>query len=308
MKTISLEKFTTQCDITIYDEISFEEEVTLTSTIDKLINSFEQEFSRFLPTSILSQLNRWEKVVLSRSFIDLLTRTQEVTTQINGAFHPFVSVRSMWYGRSFGKNFVPTQLPTEKTHETLSLDLSSYISVDPATSIASIQPWYFLDLWWIGKGYLVDLLKQELQARWCNNFIINFWWDIIVHGEKPDSSRFVIAIDSPFSPWEDFGFIEILAWSVSTSWSFKRKREVDGKQYHHIINPTTWTNSREIVSATIVGPTTTLTDCFATAVMAGDVHSGITLLKNNNLDGLLITQNGEVITTEWFVEKYNLIY
>ncbi len=308
MKTISLEKFTTHCDITIYDDINSNEEAQLTWEVDQMINSFEQEFSRFLPTSTLSRLNRWEKVTLSTSFLDLLNRTQEVTSQINGAFHPFVSVRSVWYGTSFDKRFAPTQPTTTITHETLSLDLSTYISLDHATSIASLQQWCFLDLWGIGKWYLVDLLKTFLQDKWYRNFIINFWGDIIVHGDKPDSSPFVIAIDSPFSPWEDFWFIEISKWSVSTSWSFKRKREVDGKQYHHIINPTTWTNSREIVSATIVGPTTTLTDCFATAVMAGDVHAGITLLKNNNLDGLLITQNEEVITTEWFVEKYNLIY
>ncbi len=307
MKTISLKKFTTHCDITVYDDINSNEEAQLTSEVDQLINSFEQEFSRFLPTSTLSHLNRWEKVTLSRSFIDLLARTQEVTTQINWAFHPFVSVRSVGYGTSFDKNFVPTQLPTEKTHETLSLDLSKYISLDSATSIASLQPWYFLDLWWIGKWYLVDLLKTFLQNKWYRNFIINFWWDIVVQGEKLDHSPFVIAIDNPHAPWEDFGFIEIREWSVSTSWSFKRRWEVDGKPYHHIINPTTWTNSREIVSATIVGPTTTLTDCFATAVMAGDVHAGITLLKNNNLDGLLITQNEEVITTEWFTQKYNLL-
>lgn len=92
MQTINLEKFTTHLTITLYDELSIEELKKLEEQIISCIDDFEKEFSRFLPSSTLSRFNRGEAVVLSSLFLQVLTKTQEVVRQTEGAFHPFVSV------------------------------------------------------------------------------------------------------------------------------------------------------------------------------------------------------------------------
>lgn len=58
MQTINLEKFTTDLTITFYDELSLGKLKKLEEQIIQLIDDFEKEFSRFLPASTLSRLNR----------------------------------------------------------------------------------------------------------------------------------------------------------------------------------------------------------------------------------------------------------
>lgn len=58
MKTITLEKFTTRLTINLYDEVSDVALKRLEEQIITCIDDFEKEFSRFLPSSTLSRLNR----------------------------------------------------------------------------------------------------------------------------------------------------------------------------------------------------------------------------------------------------------
>ncbi len=303
MQTINLEKFTTHLTITFYDELSIGKLKRLEEQIITCIDDFEKEFSRFLPSSTLSRLNRWESLLLSPLFLQVIARTQEVMRQTEGAFHPFVSVAHIWYWTSFSKEFKATELEEEKQKKWLSLDLADYILLDTHTWCYSLLPWYALDLWWIGKGYVVDMLWSLIRQAWYNNFLINFWGDILVQGSKPDGAPFCVELDD--GRWGVCGMIDLMQGSVSTSWSYKRTWKIDNTPYHHIINPHTWKNNRELISVSLIGPDTTTTDTFATAVMTWSVATGIDLLHKNHLDGLLISSIHEIHTTDNFIEKYN---
>ena len=72
--------------------------------------SIEQEFSRFNPESILSLLNKYKKMTVSKRFIELMDISKKMYHKTNGFFNPLVSVAKLGYKNSFGTgNFERTE-------------------------------------------------------------------------------------------------------------------------------------------------------------------------------------------------------
>lgn len=302
MRTCTLEKFTTQCTFTLYTELDTAKATELQLALSTTIDDFESEFSRFLPHSTLSQLNRWARLRLSPRFLTLFRNTQDIVARTHGAFHPCVALEKKWYGTSFDENFHSTAREIGPT--SLSEQLADYLIHDTFDDTYALLPGYTLDFGGIAKGFLVDILGEQLKAAWYHNFIINFGGDILVSGNKWDQTPYYIEIDD--GKWGDIGMIDLSIWSISTSGNYKRTRQKDASNYHHIITPSTWANSRDLISVSVIWPNTTITDSFATAVMTWNAADGIQLLIDNQLAGLLIDKNGTLYMTPQFEETYHL--
>lgn len=81
MQTFTLEKFTTQCTVSLFEEVDSSDVHKLAQEVERIIDDFEGEFSRFLPTSILSQLNTGDSLSLSPRFLELIKLTQDAITR-----------------------------------------------------------------------------------------------------------------------------------------------------------------------------------------------------------------------------------
>lgn len=62
---------------------------------------FEAEFSRFLPSSPLSELNRTKSLTVSHRFIDLLSLSLTLMDETGGRFSPFVDIASLGYSADY---------------------------------------------------------------------------------------------------------------------------------------------------------------------------------------------------------------
>lgn len=302
MEIITLHKFTTECTIVLYESMPSIELHKLELDITNIIDTFEQEFSRFIDASTVSCLNRWKKVALSLLFLDIVKETQDIIYKTNGAFHSCVSVENLGYWKSFTNTFKPTPIQEKKIMPSTSF--SDYLLFDEKTGHRYLVPWIAFDFWWIGKWYLVDKIWEYLKELKHTDFLINFWWDILVNGDKWNDTPYHIEIDDGL--WNDIGMVDIYAWSLSTSGTYKRNRTIDGKEYHHIVTPETGINSGELFSVTVIGANTTTTDSFATAVMTWNVRSWLQLLQENSLDWILIDSQKNIHMTDGFSKKYNL--
>ena len=86
-------------------------------------NSFELEFSRFLPLSQLSILNREKKLTVSNRFIDLVKLCKEVYRKTDGYFNPLVDVATIGYSHSFEENnFTITDRKANLDLDSISID------------------------------------------------------------------------------------------------------------------------------------------------------------------------------------------
>lgn len=286
MQKISFKKFTTDFEIIIYDEIE-----NLEVKIKKIITNFEMTFSRFLDNSEISRLNKEKSLEISSLFKKLFNLNIELYNLSNGYFNPFVNVDSIWYSWEISKNL---DKKTSDFYSLFNLNWNKLVLHNKAK----------LDFWGSWKWFLVDLISSFIKNKWWKNYIVNFWGDIYVSW-KNWNNDWKIGIDNPFLEGEWFWMINIKNKSISTSWTYKRNWEVNGKKYHHIINPKSQNNEFEVIMVSIVWKNTVFTDWIATSVLNMWIEKGLNFLNKNKIDWLIIWTDKKVYFSKDFILNTN---
>ena len=66
-----------------------------------IFTSYEKEFSRFDPTSELSQLNQQKTVTPSDRFFRVMELSDRIYQETGGIFNPLINLSHIGYGKSF---------------------------------------------------------------------------------------------------------------------------------------------------------------------------------------------------------------
>lgn len=90
--------------------------------------------------------------------------------------------------------------------------------------------------------------------------------------------------------------------AVVTSGDYQRTYTVDGKQYHHIIDPQTRMPAAYWRSVTVVCEDSGLADALSTAMFLLPAESGMALAESYGVEVLWIGTDGEEIMTPGFRE------
>ncbi len=150
-----------------------------------------------------------------------------------------------------------------------------------------------LDLGGIAKGYIGDRMAETLEEAGVTSGIINLGGNVICIGAKDNSADeegwFRIGVEAPFSDRRQIvGSIPAKNMTLVTSGIYERQIEVDGKLYHHILNPNTgYPAESDLVAVTLIGPRGTSADL--------DALSTICLIKGyEGSKGLLDQINADL--------------
>ena len=111
-----------------------------------------------------------------------------------------------------------------------------------------------LGLGGIAKGYGVDRASAVLRAKGLTDFMVQAGGDLYVSGQKGTAS-WMVGVRDPRGPKDVIAKMPIKDHAFSTAGDYERSFVLDGKRYHHIIDPKTGypaTASREV---TIFAPT-----------------------------------------------------
>lgn len=127
-----------------------------------------------------------------------------------------------------------------------------------------------IDLGGFAKGWAVDRVIEKLQQHGVSNAIVNTGGDLRAigsHGERP----WRIGIRHPRQAGA-IAAVEITQdAAVFTSGDYERFFEVDGKRYHHILDPRSGWPAQGTTSLTVIHPQAATADAAATALfVAGD--------------------------------------
>ena len=125
-----------------------------------------------------------------------------------------------------------------------------------------------VDLGSVCKGYLNEELKKDFDSLGIKNFIISSGGNVTVHGRRAaDRKNYSIGIENPFDLGDPFDIIYTTDKSLVTSGDYQRFVEVDGKNYHHIVDLNTgYPSDNEKRSITIVGDDAFLCDFLSTTL------------------------------------------
>ena len=109
--------------------------------------------------------------------------------------------------------------------------------------------------------------------------LVNASGDISTWGKPPKADVWKIGVAHPRKSAGVAKIIALKEEAVTTSGSYEKYAEVNGKRYSHIINPKTGMPSTGLVSATVVGPSAEFANALSTSVMVLGKRKGKRLVR-----------------------------
>ena len=137
----------------------------------------------------------------------------------------------------------------------------------------------------IAKGYAVDMAARVLEKAGLSSFFVQAGGDLLARGKKPDGTEWQAGIRDPRGPeGKYFAKLPLTDHAFSTAGDYERAYVVDGKRYHHIIDPRTGQPATACRSVTIWAPTALLADEIDDAVFILGPEKGMKLVES--IDGV----------------------
>lgn len=224
----------------------------LTNALTQKVADFENNYSRFNPNSLLSQLNTNKRLNNPpEEFIEMLRFAKDVYKASDGVFNISVggSLNSLGYS---------------KRQKGTKVDQSIWDNVVITKKYITIPKNCELDFGGFGKGWLIDQIGTMLKENGREQFIINGGGDILVNTNKPVE----LALEHPHDETRKIGTTRIQNGALACSSSVKRSWKKGGKRQHHIIDPRSGKPSKSQVISTFVRANSALVaDVMATILM-----------------------------------------
>jgi thiamine biosynthesis lipoprotein len=222
---------------------------------EAMVREAEARFTRFVKDSELAELNRSlgrPRPVSPEMFYMLeaaFWAYGESQGLVNVAVLP--ALKSAGYDRSFEQGL---QQPAE-AHPKQPRPLPEVLMLDPRTRSAALAPGEELDLGGIAKGFLADILIDQLG----DNAVCNLGGDLRIKGEGPTGDGWRIGLC-------DQSVIALRSGAVATSGTTRRRW---GQSMHHLIDPRTGLPAR-----TDLAEVSVVTDC----ALRGEVYAKCAVL------------------------------
>lgn len=209
------------------------------------------------------------------------------------------SVLSLWHqARADGiQDPAEAKLPdTEALEEAAKHCGFDSIVIDPdASTVYITDPEASLDVGAVAKGWAA----QRVAERAPRGMLISVGGNVCATGPKQGENPWVIGVQNP-DGGDNLHTIYVHEGAVVTSGDYQRSYTVDGKKYHHIIDPETRMPSTFWRSVTVVCADSALADALSTALFLLPLEDGKKLAGETGADVLWIDPDGDEFMTPGF--------
>lgn len=186
-----------------------------------------------------------------------------------------------------------SELQNAATHA----DISSLILDVEASTAYLADPDASLDVGAIAKGWATERVAQSTPS----GMLISVGGNVCATGPKmSDGTPWVIGIQNPDDSSKNVHTIYVTGGCVVTSGDYQRAFAVDGKRYHHIINPETLMPAEYWRSVTVVCADSGLADALSTALFLMPLEQGRALALECGAQVLWIDASGAEFMTPGF--------
>ncbi len=226
-------------------------------------------------------------VTVDERIIDMLLYAKEMYEITDGTVNIAMgSVLSVWHGYRTEGIDEPwnAKLPTmEKLLVAAEhTDINALVIDEEACTVTLTDPEMKLDVGAIAKGYAVEMVARSLEEQGVTGYVINVGGNVRTVGTKGDGEKWLVGIENPEEDSEEayLAYLELSGESLVTSGSYQRYYVVDGKQYHHIIDPETLYPSEGYVSVSVVCKSSADGDALSTALFCMELEEGLALVES----------------------------
>ena len=290
----------TQIEITLYGT---DDEQLITDCF-KLCSDYEKKLSRTVEDSEILLLNENGEAVVSDETAELLEKGLYYGELSDGAFDITIEPISSLWDFTSGENKLPDAQAIQDH-----LQYVDYKNVKLEGNHVSLEDGMGIDLGAIAKGYIADRVKEYLVDQGVESATISLGGNVVCIGSKPSGDDFHLGIQNPESAPEREAKVSVLLsdQSLVTSGDYERYITVDGKKYHHILDPETgYSYDNGLASVTIISEKSVDGDGLSTTCFALGLEKGLDLINSiDDVWAIFIDQDGNVTYSEGCKEKFS---
>ena len=249
------------------------------------------------------------ELTVDKKIIEMLEFSKEMYLLSDGRLNIAMgSVLSIWHDyREDGLNNPDSaSLPSMDalTEANKHTDISNLVIDNENGTVFISDPKMKLDVGAVAKGYAVEETARQMKDKGIEGYILNVGGNVRTVGKRPDGEKWKIGIENPDTENAEKPYIEYLEiedMSLVTSGSYQRFYTVNGKNYHHIIDPQTLMPSERYLSISVLCESSAYADALSTALFSMDYEVGYNLIESlERVEAMWVMNDG----TQRYSDKF----
>lgn len=254
-----------------------------------LLTEIERQMSTYRVDSEISRFNAsistdWFPV--STNLARVVDISLDIARKAEGALDPTVFPLVQVWG--FGPGRRAGHLPTVKEIAAAKARVgytNLQVRLHPP-ALRKVRADLAIDVNAVAMGYAADLLAARFQQHGSTNHLVDMGGEFVARGAGPTGQGWPVGIEQPDSDGRRIArTIFLNDQALATSGDDRNFREVNGRRYHHIINPHTgWPAELQVASATVIHTSCASADGWATALIVLGEERGRELSRTWNLE------------------------
>lgn len=255
----------------------------------KIYQKQERIFSRFDAGSQLSQCNQkiGQWVAVDSDLVAVAQQILHFHQLTAGFFDPRILRKMEAIG--YQKDFYATdfsQLSTKTAETNFQPSLANDLEIKD-DQLCFHQP---MDFSGLVKGYLTDHVANYFQSQGWENFSVDSGGDIFLNGKNQQGTDWLIDIEGVDS---DKLMLSLSHQAIATSGISRRKWEIKGQRFHHLINPFAPDQFNfDLRSVTVVADQTAEADVWAKVLFLQGQEKGIETAIKQKLQVVFLSYDG----------------
>lgn len=257
-------------------------------TLPDFYTKYMHTFSRFDTESELSRLNRtlgvWQRC--SPEMCQVVQRSLEYCKKTGGMYDPRIlsRMKAIGYVHDFHSGTFESQ--SSQADENYVKPLGEDLHVEANEVKFDVG----MDFSGIVKGYITDRVRESLLEKGWKDFLVDSGGDMYMAGSELSDQPWRIAIEG--IPERSLMF-SLSEKAIATSGISRRKWEVDGKRYHHLIHPQKIdTFDFSLKSVTVIADTTEEADVWAKVLFLKGIDEGMRYAEKHGMAALFLPYLG----------------
>ncbi len=253
-----------------------------------VVGELEQRWSRFLPDSEVSQLNRssGRLCVVSELTFELVSRAEQARVATSGAFNPLMldQLERLGYDRTWDQ--------VDRVRGDANVGLAA--SIEPIELFADVRAVRLpegtrFDPGGIGKGLAGDLIAWMLSSEGVQTSQIELGGDVRVDGPAWGGGEWQVHVDDVDHGAAHAATIGLAAGGVATSSIVRRRWRRNDVEVHHVLDPVTGTSAAtDLDAVTAVAPSLWWAEVVAKVALASGSIGARRTLEAFDMTGVLV--------------------
>lgn len=160
-----------------------------------------------------------------------------------------------------------------------------------------------LDVGAVAKGYAAHKICEKLRECGVSSALVNLGGNVQTIGTKPNGQSWRVGVQNPDTTSQN-GYLHAVKledMALVTSGNYQRFFEVDGKRYHHIIDPDTLMPKDTFAGVTILAKDGMMADALSTAVFNMELEKGQELIESlTDVEAIWVYSDGTEVCSSGF--------